>query len=88
VAYSASEDFLLGLQGLPHVTVAGRRSGGGSGRPRTIRITNEMNLTVSTALTFDRNVVCIENHGIPVDIGCEVFAGDGRNVALERVLRV
>jgi carboxyl-terminal processing protease len=86
LTYSASEDFLLGLQGLPHVTVVGQRSGGGSGRPRTIPVTHEMNLTVSTALTYDRNGICIENHGIPVDIACEVFADDGRNIALERAL--
>ena len=88
LTYSASEDFLLGLQGLPHVTVVGQRSGGGSGRPRTIRITDDMNLTVSTALTFDRNGTCIENYGIPVDIECQVFADDGRNVALEHALEL
>src|SRR5699024_9893003 len=36
LTYSASEDFLHGLQGLPHVTVIGSHSGGGSGRPRTL----------------------------------------------------
>jgi carboxyl-terminal processing protease len=85
MTYSASEDFLLGLQGLDHVTVIGQRSGGGSGRPRTIALTDEMILTVSTALTYDRNGVCIENHGIPVDIETAVFAGDA-NSALDRAL--
>lgn len=88
LTYSASEDFLLGLQGLPHVTVVGQPSGGGSGRPRTIRITDGVNFTVSTALTFDRSGICVENHGIPVDIECEVFADDGRNVALEYASRL
>lgn len=86
LTYSASEDLLLGLQGLDHVTVVGQRSGGGSGRPRTIRITGDIALTVSTALTYDRTGVCIENHGIPVDIEMDVFAPDGTNIALERAL--
>ena len=86
LTYSASEDFLLGLQGLPHVTVVGQRSGGGSGRPRTIHITDGMNLTVSTALTFDRGGTCIENHGVPIDIKTPVFDVEGRNVALMRAL--
>jgi carboxyl-terminal processing protease len=84
MTYSASEDFLLGLQGLDHVTVIGQRSGGGSGRPRTIALTDEMLITISTALTFDRNGVCIENHGVPVDIETDVFAADGANLALDR----
>lgn len=82
LTYSASEDFLLGLQGLPHVTVIGQRSGGGSGRPRTIRLLDDMLVTISTALTFDRNGVCIEGHGIPVDIETPVFAVDGHDAAM------
>ena len=86
LTYSASEDFLLGLQGLPHVTVIGQRSGGGSGRPRTVTLTDDMLITISTALTFDRNGVCVENHGVPVDIETAVFAGEA-NPALEGALR-
>ncbi|HWV22594.1 MAG TPA: S41 family peptidase, partial [Thermomicrobiales bacterium] len=76
LTYSASEDFLLGLQGLPHVTVVGQRSGGGSGRPRTIRLLDDMSITISTALTYDRAGTCIENHGVPVDIARDVFGID------------
>lgn len=86
LTYSASEDFLLGLQGLPHVTVVGQRSGGGSGRPRTIRVLPDMAITISTALTFDREGGCVENHGIPVDIETPVFADGGRDVAMETAL--
>jgi carboxyl-terminal processing protease len=88
LTYSASEDFLLGLQGLPHVTVIGQRSGGGSGRARTIRLLDDMTVTISTALTYDRNGVCIENHGIPVDIAAPVFQVDGRDAAMECALDV
>ena len=87
LTYSASEDFLLGLQGLPHVTVVGQRSGGGSGRPRTIMLTEGMLITISTALTFGRTGVCIENHGIPVDIETPVVAPDGSSPAREWALR-
>jgi carboxyl-terminal processing protease len=86
LTYSASEDFLLGLQGLPHVTVIGQRSGGGSGRPRTIPLLEDMLVTISTALTFDRDGNCIEGHGIPVDIETPVFEVDGRDPAMERAL--
>ena len=65
---SASEDALLGLQGLPHVRVVGTPSGGGSGRPRTLRLLPGQTLTVSTALTYDRCGRCVEGAGIPVDV--------------------
>ncbi len=67
LTYSASEDALLGLQGLPHVRIVGEHSGGGSGRPRMLRLLPGYSLTVSTALTFDRGGRCIENTGIAVD---------------------
>lgn len=86
LTYSASEDFLLGLQGLPHVTVVGQRSGGGSGRPRTIPLLDDMLVTISTALTFDRNGVCVEGHGIPVDHEVPAFEVDGRDLAMETAL--
>lgn len=68
LTYSASEDALLGLQGSPHVKVVGEPSGGGSGRMRAIPLLPGLTLTVSTALTYDRNGHCVENSGIPVDI--------------------
>ncbi|WP_250445776.1 S41 family peptidase [Actinotalea sp. C106] len=68
MTYSASEDFVLGLQGLPHITVEGTPSGGGSGRPHSRAILSDLRLSVSTALTFDRTGRCIELHGIPVDV--------------------
>ncbi len=68
LTYSSSEDFLLGLQGLEHVTVVGRPSGGGSGRARSLRLLPDWMLTVSTALTYDRTGHCVENNGIPVDV--------------------
>jgi carboxyl-terminal processing protease len=65
--YSASEDALLGLQGLQHVEVLGEPSGGGSGRARSIRLLPGWRLTVSSCITFDRLGRCIEGSGITVD---------------------
>lgn len=82
LTYSASEDFLHGLQGLPHVTVIGSPSGGGSGRPRTLPVIPGWAITISTALTFDRNDHCIEGQGIPVDIEVNPFTEDWRGHVL------
>ena len=68
LCYSATEDFLQGLQGLPHVQLVGQRTGGGSGRPRTIALREHLIATISTALTFDRSGRCIEGIGFEPDI--------------------
>jgi carboxyl-terminal processing protease len=65
--YSASEDALLGLQGLDHVRVVGMPSGGGSGRARSVSLLPGWRLSVSSCLTFDRQNRCIEGAGIPLD---------------------
>lgn len=67
LTYSASEDCLLGLQGLPHVRVLGQPSGGGSGRMRMLRFAPGWRLAISTALTWDRQRRCVEGRGIAVD---------------------
>jgi carboxyl-terminal processing protease len=72
--YSASEDAILGLGGLPHVQIVGEPSGGGSGRARTIALTPEIYATISSALTFDRIGHCVEANGIPVDLPLPVAA--------------
>lgn len=74
LTWSAAEDALLGLQGLPHVQIVGQPSGGGSGRVRRMRLLPGWRLTVSTALTFDARGRCIEGHGIPVDLPVPVDA--------------
>lgn len=79
LTYSASEDFLHGLQGLPHVTVIGSPSGGGSGRPRTLPIVPGWSLSMSTALTFDRYGHCIEGQGIPIDLAIDPFTEQWRD---------
>ena len=68
LTYSASEDAILGLRQLDHIDTAGARSGGGSGRARTIRLLDGIDLHVSTALTYDHDGQCIEGAGIRVDL--------------------
>jgi carboxyl-terminal processing protease len=68
LTFSSSEDFLLGLQGLAHVRLVGRPSGGGSGRPRQLRLLPGWLLTVGTALTYDRGGRCVEGAGVPLDV--------------------
>lgn len=67
MTYSAAEDFILGLQGLDHVTVVGRTTGGGSGRPMTRPLGPDLTLRVSTAITYDRNGRPVELFGITPD---------------------
>jgi carboxyl-terminal processing protease len=85
LCYSATEDFLQGLQGLAHVQLVGQRTGGGSGRPRTIRLREHLIATISTALTFDREGRGIEGNGLAPDIA---IPADPRHpdTTLERAL--
>jgi carboxyl-terminal processing protease len=84
LTFSSSEDFLLGLQGLEHVKVVGGPTGGGSGRPRALRLLPGMTLTISTALTYDRVGRCVEGVGIPVDV--VVSGSDEEVLAAARAL--
>ncbi len=88
LTFSSSEDFLLGLQGLAHVTVVGRPTGGGSGRPRSIRLLPGWTLTISTALTYDRNGRCIEGAGIPADVTVPLRLDGERDDMLEAAERL
>ncbi|WP_394277882.1 S41 family peptidase [Luteococcus sp.] len=67
MTYSAAEDFILGLQGLEHVTVARETTGGGSGRPLLRPLGPDLTLRVSTAITYDRNGRPVEFLGITPD---------------------
>lgn len=68
LSYSASEDAILGLQGLPHVQVVGEPSGGGSGRNRRLRLLPGWRLTISTGITWDARGRRVERLGVPVDV--------------------
>lgn len=66
LAYSSSEDAILGLDQHPQIDIVGAPSGGGSGRVRRIPILGSSVLTVSTALTYDHIGHCIEGKGVRV----------------------
>jgi carboxyl-terminal processing protease len=80
---SASEDALLGLQGLPNVQLVGAQTAGGSGRPRSIRLLPGIRLSVSTALTFDRSGHCIEGNGLYPDIEAPTMLDGAEPEAIE-----
>ncbi|KAA2262420.1 hypothetical protein F0L68_14260 [Solihabitans fulvus] len=88
LTYSASEDFLLGLQGLPHVRVVGERSGGGSGRPRVLDVFPGWQLAISTVLTYDRAGHCVEGAGIPVDLRVPAMRPDDGDPVLAAAERL
>ncbi|MDP3890855.1 S41 family peptidase [Nocardioides sp.] len=68
MTYSAAEDFLHPLVGLPQVSIAGGPTGGGSGRPHTRLIKDGVRLAVSTAITYTRDGQPVEYRGIhPTD---------------------
>lgn len=64
MTYSAAEDFIHPLVGLPHVTIVGGPTGGGSGRPHTRLIKDGVKLATSTAITYTRHSEPIEFYGI------------------------
>jgi carboxyl-terminal processing protease len=68
LTYSAAEDTLLGLAGLPHVQIVGSPSGGGTGRLRRLPLLPGWRLTITTALSWDREGRPIEGRGLPVDL--------------------
>jgi carboxyl-terminal processing protease len=53
--------------------VVGERSGGGSGRPRSVPLLRTWRLTISTVLTYDRSGRCVEGAGLPVDVEVPAF---------------
>jgi carboxyl-terminal processing protease len=68
LTFSASEDAMLGLQGLDHVQLVGQPTGGGSGRLRRLPLLPGWRLTITGALCYDREGRCIEGVGLPVDV--------------------
>lgn len=64
MTYSAAEDFVHPLVGLPHVSIIGGPTGGGSGRPHSRPLMEGYRLNVSTAITRTRHGDAIEYFGI------------------------
>lgn len=64
MTYSAAEDFLQPLAGLPWVQVQGGPTGGGSGRPHTVPLKDGYTLSISTAITYTADEQPVEYRGI------------------------
>lgn len=87
--FSSTESFIAAMRELPHVTILGDTTGGGTGNPGTYPLGDGWTYTVSRWIewTADRRV--IEWNGIPPDI---VVAWDlaavsqGRDPVLEAAL--
>jgi hypothetical protein len=47
-----------------------------SGRPRSVRLTPDIDLRISTAPTYDREERVVEGVGLPVDLPGPAFGGD------------
>lgn len=58
--YSAANDFILKVKGLPLVTVMGDRTGGGGGLPMTSELPNGWGVRFSTTQTFDASGANVE----------------------------
>lgn len=69
--FSAANNFTAVMKGLPDVTIAGARTGGGGGLPFSSEIPNGWSVRFSACPINDRNDKTVE-FGIEPDEGCEV----------------
>ena len=71
--YSAANDFVAVMKGLPGVRIIGARTGGGGGLPFSSELPNGWSVRFSACPIADRYGVSTEK-GIDPDDGCEVHA--------------
>jgi len=86
--YSATNDFVLTMMALPHVTIMGDTTGGGGGLPFNSELPNGWLYRFSTTVTLSPAGFNIEG-GIPPDIVVNLDKGDeanGKDTILERAL--
>lgn len=65
-AYSATNDFVSYMKGLPNVSIVGDKTGGGGGAPFSSELVNGWRVRFSAYPSFNRNMQMIEN-GIEPD---------------------
>ncbi len=91
VTYSAAEDFLVAIDGIPHISTAGRPSGGSTGQPLTLDLPGGGTARVCTkrdTYPDGRDFVGI---GIAPDVVVEPTIEDvqaGRDPALEKAVEL
>ncbi len=67
--FSASDGFLAAFAELPHVTLMGVGSRGGSGSSRTVALPrSKIDFKLSTMASFRPNGLTFEGHGVTVDV--------------------
>ena len=74
-SYSATNDFINQMKGLPNVTIIGGKTGGGSGMPFTSELPNGWSIRFSASPHYDKNM----NHtefGIEPDIKVDMTEED------------
>jgi hypothetical protein len=74
-SYSATNDFVKIMRSLPHVTVVGDRTGGGSGLPFSSELPNGWSVRFSACPSFDADMKHTE-FGIEPDIKIEMTDDD------------
>ncbi len=88
-SYSATNDFILKMSALPHVTLMGDKSGGGGGIPVDKELPNGWLLRYSATMTLDPEGFNVE-HGIQPDVRINLrvsFEVHGRDNILEYAIR-
>lgn len=86
--YSAANDFVMKMKGLPYVTIMGDTTGGGGGLPMTSELPNGWAIRYSSTQTVDANYRHIED-GIDPDYKVllnVVQASQGKDSMIERAI--
>jgi hypothetical protein len=86
---SSAEWFVSAMETLPHVTIIGDTTGGGSGNPVFRELPNGWSMRLSTSYSALSDGFIYEGKGIPPDIPIWISTEDsinGRDVILERAI--
>lgn len=73
--FSAANSFVMYLKGLPHVTIVGDRTGGGTGMPFSSELPCGWSLRFSACPMYDREMQCTEM-GIDPDLKVDITDED------------
>lgn len=74
-SYSATNDFVNHMKGLPNVTIMGDKTGGGAGMPFTSELPNGWTVRFSASPHYNEKMECIE-WGIEPDIKVDMDSKD------------
>ena len=83
-SYSATNDFVKIMHALPHTTIIGDRTGGGSGLPFSSELPNGWSVRFSACPSFDANMQHTE-FGIEPDIKVEM-SNEDRDKGLDTII--